>query len=168
MMNVREQLKAFSLFEGLSDSDLDLVSSLIKVKRVKTGTTIIQEGEIGGELYLLENGIVDVSKTLTIVTSKHDFGTKERSFTRLTGEDHCFFGEMSIFRDKARSATVKAVTECVLLVINDHDFLDLCERYPRIGYVVITNIALLLSEHLRRSNEDVIKLTTALSLALSG
>ena len=167
-MNVQEQLKAYALFQGLSDSDLNFVASLIKEKRVKTGSIIIQEGEVGGELFLLEDGIVDVSKTLTIVTSKHDFGTKERSFTRLTGEDHCFFGEMSVFRSSARSATVKAVTECTLFVINDKDFLELCERYPRIGYIVITNIALLLSEHLRKTSEDVIKLTTALSLALSG
>ena len=119
-------------------------------------------------MYLLEDGVVDVHKTLTVVTSKQEFGTKERSFIRLTGEDHCFFGELALFGNKARSATVQAVSNCKLLIIRGDEFLKLCDKEPHIGYVVIKNIAEILAENLRKTNEDVIKLTTALSLALSG
>ena len=53
-------------------------------------------------------------------------------------------------------------------LIEGDDFLKLCDDHPKIGYIVVTNIALILSDYLRKTNDDVIKLTTALSLALSG
>ncbi|MFC1552211.1 cyclic nucleotide-binding domain-containing protein [Candidatus Latescibacterota bacterium] len=164
-----KRLKDFeSLFRGLTDKELKHISGIMKRKDVNTGKIIINEGETGNELFLLEEGVVDVNKTLTIVTSKNEFGTKERSFIRLTGENHCAFGEMALFGNGERSATVKAVTKCKLFVLESEDFINLCKEYPQIGYTVVTNIALILSAHLRKTNDDVIKLTTALSLALSG
>jgi len=157
-----------SLFKGLSNEELKLVSEIIRRKEVEAGSIIINEDGTGNELFLLEEGVVDVHKTLTIVTSKNEFGTKERSFIRLSGEDHCFFGEMALFGSGKRSATVNSVTKCKLLVIKEGDFLKLCDNNPKIGYIIVTNIALILSEYLRKTNDDVIKLTTALSLALSG
>ena len=169
MRNVEvKNLKEYSLFSGLSTKELRLVSNIVNKTEVRAGSVIIGEGDMGDDLYLLEEGVVEIHKTLTIVTSKHEFGTKERTFIRLSGEDHCFFGEMSLFGSSVRSATVKAITKCTLFVLNDDDFHNLCEREPIIGYIVVTNIALMLSDRLRKTNEDVIKLTTALSLALSG
>ena len=160
-------LREYFIFKGLSERELKSISSIVNKITANSGSVIIQEGEIGDDLFLLEEGVVDIHKTLTMVTSKHDFGQKERTFIRLTGDYHCYFGEMALFGDAVRSATVKAVTQCELMVIKSDDFRKLCEDNPRIGYVVVSNIALKLSEYLRKTNEDVIKLTTALSLALS-
>jgi len=168
MIGDAKSLKEFSLFNGLSDREIKLIAQIVDRHEVEAGSIIIQEGESGDDLYLLYDGVVDIHKTLTVVTSKHDFGTKERSFIRLTGEHHPYFGEMALFGSGERSATVKAATRCKLFVIHGGDFRKLCEKEPRIGYIVVTNIALLLSTYLRKTNEDVIKLTTALSLALSG
>lgn len=162
-----KKLKAYSLFNGLTDDEIALIGEIVGKTDIDAGSSIIAEGETGDDLFLLEDGVVDIHKTLTIVMSKHDFGTKERSFIRLTGEQHPYFGEMALFGSGERSATVQAVTKCRLLVIKSEDFKALCEKYPRIGYVIVTNIALMLSSYLRKTNEDVIKLTTALSLALS-
>ena len=160
-------LKDYSLFNSLSDKELKLIENIGEEREVTAGSIIINEGDIGEDLYLLEEGVVDIYKTLTIVTSKNEFGTKERSFIRLTGDNHCYFGEMALFGSGERSATVRAVTKCQLIVIKNSDFRKLCENEPRIGYIVVTNIALMLAQYLRKTNEDVIKLTTALSLALS-
>lgn len=167
MSEKTNKLEAYSLFNGLTDSEIALICDIVSRTHVNSGTSIITEGETGDDLFLLEDGVVDIHKTLTIVMSKHDFGTKERSFIRLTGDHHPYFGEMALFGNGERSATVKAVTKCSLMVIKSGDFRTLCEKYPRIGYVIVTNIALMLSNYLRKTNEDVIKLTTALSLALS-
>ncbi|HUT62474.1 MAG TPA: cyclic nucleotide-binding domain-containing protein [Anaerolineae bacterium] len=160
-------LKDYSLFNSLSDKELKLIENIGEEREVTAGSIIINEGDIGEDLYLLEEGVVDIYKTLTIVTSKNEFGTKERSFVRLTGDEHCYFVEMALFGSGERSATVRAVTKCQLIVIKNSDFRKLCENEPRIGYIVVTNIALMLAQYLRKTNEDVIKLTTALSLALS-
>jgi CRP-like cAMP-binding protein len=163
-----QKLTDFPLFRGLREDELACVADIVRTGAVEAGTVIIGENEQGSELYLLEDGVVDIQKTLTIVTSRTEFGSKERSFVRLTGSDHCFFGEMVLFGNKERSATVRAVTPCRLYIIRDTDFLALCDEHPRIGYVVLTNIARILSDYLRKANTDILKLTTALSLALSG
>jgi len=163
-----KRLKEYSLFGGLSDADIKCINGIVNKKTFDVGSTVVQEGDSGDELFLLEEGIVDISKTLTIVTSKHDFGQKERSFIRLSSDIHPYFGEMALFGSGERSATVKAVTACKVLIIRHEDFNLLCAEEPRIGYIVLKNIALTLVQYLRKTNEDVIKLTTALSLALSG
>ncbi len=168
MLGDAKNLKDFTLFNGLSDKEIRQVAQIVGRQEVEAGSVIIQEGETGDDLFLLSEGVVDIHKTLTIVTAKHDFGTKERSFIRLAGDMHPYFGEMALFGSGERSATVKAVNNCKFYIIKSDDFLRLCESEPRIGFVVVRNIALLLSNYLRKTNEDVIKLTTALSLALSG
>ena len=65
------------------------------------------------------------------------------------------------------TATVAALTDCVLLEITRSDFLRLGEENPQIGYKITRNITGLLCSRLRKADEDTIKLTTALSLALS-
>lgn len=162
------KLSEFPLFRGLDDDELSLLAKIMRTDEAEPGTHIITEHEYGDELYLLEDGVVDVSKTLTIITTRNEFGTQERSFIRLTGADHCYFGEMALLGNSERSATVKAVTRCLIYVIRDTDFRTLCETNPRIGYIVLGNIAVILSEYLRKANNDILKLTTALSLALSG
>jgi len=163
-----KEIKEYSLFKGLSARELKLISGIVNKFEINAGSIVIREGDFGEDLYLLEEGIVEICKTLTLVTSKHDFGTKERTFIRLTGEDRCFFGEMVLLGNGERSATVKALTNCTLFEIKKDNFRYLCESEPRIGYIVLTNIALMLADYLRKTNEDVVKLTTALSLALSG
>ena len=164
----RKKLRLFLLFNGLNDRELDVITDIIETKDISPGTVIIREGDIGDEIFLLDEGTVDIHKTLTVVTSKQEFGTKERSFIRLTGGDHCFFGELALFGTRERSASVQAVVTCKLMIIKADDFIKLFEREPRIGYVVVSNIAAILSKILRKTNDDVLKLTTALSLALSG
>ena len=170
MLEVKYQtLKDFDrIFNGLSDSELKAISRIVRKEQADAGTLIITEGDECEELYLLEEGVVDVHRTLTIVSSRHDFGTKERSFSRLDGDCHCTFGEIALIGGGTRTATVKAVTNCSLLVIDGTRFMKLCNDQPNIGYVVTRNIALILVEYLRKANDDVVKLTTALSLALSG
>ncbi len=170
MNEVKSQtLKEFeTLFRGLAETELRSITKIISRKKAKAGSLIISEGDDCNDLYLLEEGVVDVYRTLTIVSSRHDYGTKERTFSRLNGDSHCMFGEVALIGGGTRTATVKAVTECSLLVLNSNDFMKLCKSQPNIGYIVTNNIALVLVDYLRKSNDDVIKLTTALSLALSG
>lgn len=62
------------------------------------------------------------------------------------------FGEMALLGGAARSATVISVEACVLLVLNEKEFANLCENEPRIGFIVMRNLANDLSYKLRASN----------------
>ena len=97
---------------------------------------------------------------------REDFQDRDKILTKLSAEDHAVFGEVALFEQGKRTATVTALTDCVLLAINRNDFLRLAEENPRIGYKVTRNITQILCSRLRKADEDTIKLTTALSLAL--
>ena len=159
-------LKKVPLFNDLTVEELKLLSSIIKEVSFSAGSEIIREDETGEEMYILKEGTVDVSKTLTMKIARGEFGQKEKSFIRLSGENRAFFGEMGMLEKNLRSATVTAVSDCKLCIIKKKDFEAFCEKQPTIGYRIVRALACIVSSRLRKTNEDVLKLTTALSLAL--
>jgi CRP-like cAMP-binding protein len=93
---------------------------------------------------------------------------KEKVMIRLRALDGVCFGEMALLENEVRSATVTALTDCSLLELHHQEFLALIRENPQIGVKLLLSLAQLLSRHLRKSNQDVIKLTTALAIALGG
>ena len=67
-----------------------------------------------------------------------------------------------------RSATVTALTDCHLLELYQKDFLELIRLDTAMGVKLMLHLAQLLSRHLRKTNQDVVKLTTALAISLGG
>jgi hypothetical protein len=55
----------------------------------------------------------------------------------------------------------------VLYSVNSVAFSKLCDDEPRIGLSILKRIAAVLCSRVRKTNEDVLKLSTALSIALS-
>jgi CRP-like cAMP-binding protein len=127
----------------------------------------MQEGEDGDTMYMVVEGELEVSKSLTMKFGDDDFRKTEKVLTRFRPDDHVVFGEMALIGREKRSATIIAKTECVLFEINRDDFMRLIEGQPKIGAKVLFKLSELLVNRLRGVNQDVIKLTTALSIALS-
>ena len=118
-------------------------------------------------MYLFLEGVVDVTKNLTLKIAGRGFGHAEKSMTRLKAGTAPVFGEMSMFGDEPRSATVTAASDCVLFELSREAFGRICDENPRLGLALIRRIASMLSSRVRKGNDDVLKLSTALSIALS-
>jgi len=86
---------------------------------------------------------------------------------RFRSQDHVVFGEMGLIGLDNRSATTGAKTECVLLEIERGDFLRLVGHRSELGIKVLLKLSELLVNRLRRSSEDIVRLTNALSIVLS-
>ena len=97
-----------------------------------------------------------------------DFTEREKILKRFKAEDNVVFGEIAMIDRENRSASVVTTTDCILLEIRREDLLDLIEKRPQMGIKILKRIAQLLASRLRQSSQDVIRLTTALSVALSG
>jgi CRP-like cAMP-binding protein len=74
---------------------------------------------------------------------------------------------MSMFGDEPRSATITAAHDCVLFQVTRKAFEQICVHNPSLGLSLTRKIATMLSSRVRKGNDDVLKLTTALSIALS-
>lgn len=162
-----DKLKKACAALGLDDVESAELAAIGSYERFRTGDTIMREGESSDTMYLFLEGTVDVTKELTLKIAGRGFGHAEKSMTRLSAGIVPVFGEMSLFGDEPRSATVNAVNDCVLFALTRHAYEGLCESNSRLALSLTKKIAAMLSARVRKGNEDVLKLTTALSIALS-
>ncbi|HEY3999838.1 MAG TPA: cyclic nucleotide-binding domain-containing protein [Candidatus Xenobia bacterium] len=162
-----ERLRRVRLFRGLSDDLLKEIAAIVRPDEAPANRVIIQEGAAGDTLYILLEGKVQVSRMLTLKVGSRAFEERDKAFVVLDGADCPAFGEMSLIDRSPRSATVSSITPCKLLVITKEDFEALCNKNHTIGFYLLRNMAEDLSSLVRRSNADLLKLTTALSIALS-
>jgi CRP/FNR family transcriptional regulator, cyclic AMP receptor protein len=160
-------LKKIPLFIGLSSEKLEKVRAVTTTRTFDAGSFIVKENEKGDEMFILLDGEVEVSRTLMLKIAGRGMDQKDKLLNKLTAGDYAFFGEMSIFDDDSeRTASVIATKRCTVAVLERDSFFRLSELDKEIGYIILKNILKIVSERLNKTTKDVLKLTTALSLAL--
>jgi CRP-like cAMP-binding protein len=162
-----EALKSAALLKGLSDDQLKKLWDAGDRKTVHAGDAIIREGDVESTMFVLLEGSVEVSQTLVLKMSDSAIAEKEKTLIRLEGSMRPCFGEMSLLEDSERSATVTGITDCDVFAIEREPFFRLITEDPEMGVAILRSIATVVSGRLRKANRDVLKLTTALSLAVS-
>jgi cAMP-dependent protein kinase regulator len=110
---------------------------------VPTDEVVIKEGEPGPGLYIILGGEVEVSK--------FEGGTRVH-LTRLS--EGAVFGEISLLRDTATTATVQAVRGGEFLFLSREDFQELIARRPAIKESLEGLVEARLSEQ-SRAMQDV-------------
>lgn len=169
-MNKREKeyLRKVPLLTDLTDEELEIFSSILKPVRFKEGEIIVNEGETGTNMFLFREGMVQVTTQITLKIGKgKEWLDTEKSIATMDPSKMTFFGEMSLITGAPRSATIKALTDCFLYEITKQDFETLASNYPYIGYKILKAIIYILSNRVRELNQNVLKLTTALSIVVS-
>ena len=162
-MDIKTLLK-YSLFDNFTDIELEKFVKIIHNKKYESNTIIIKENDIGDSIMLLLDGIVTVSKALTIKI--HEIEEREKEFIKLDANQNPFFGEISIFSNNKRTATIKSETNCKIGILYNKDLIKICQKDHEIGYKIMTNISKKLIDDLLITNTQVLKLTTAFSLIL--
>jgi CRP-like cAMP-binding protein len=158
-------LSRTAIFAGMPEEKIAKLVALVKVQSVPSNQVIMKEGESGSTLFILLSGEVEVTKSLVFRSGSPD--PLDKSLIRLSSKNFPFFGEMSLFeRSSARNATVRTVTPCKFAVIDLADLVRLSETDYEIGYRTFLNIAWSLSDRLNKTNNDLLKVTTALGIAL--
>jgi putative peptide zinc metalloprotease protein len=116
-MQAYAELRALSVFRGLSTADLALVLEHGTWVAVSPGEVLIRQGEPGDAFYALGAGQVDVVRDDEIVTT-------------LGPGDH--FGEVALLTDAPRNATVIAHTPARVFRLDRHGFTAvIAEALPR-------------------------------------
>jgi CRP/FNR family transcriptional regulator, cyclic AMP receptor protein len=132
------------------------------------GELIMEEGEESHSMFFFIEGEAVVTNVITMkVSNETGYSEVEKSLVRLRAEQVGLLGEMTVFEEQPRSASVKAFDTCVLYEIDKKGFEEFIARYTETGVILLRNIAAVLCSRIRRANKDVLKLTTALSIALS-
>ena len=163
-----DNLEKFELLTGLTEEERSSFSSQLKEKLYRAGDVIFREGDKGGALHFLISGEVEITQsfTLPMARSAH-YDSRDKSIVRLSGDEAPVFGEVSMFGNEAkRTATVTALTDCRMGILEEKDFFQILVNQHEVGYKVMLNLTRIVCGRLITANKNVLKLTTALSLLL--
>ena len=130
-----ETLRKVSLFEGLTDRELEAVAHAAKERRFDTGDTVVVEGEGGVGFFVVADGTARVEVS----------GSR-----RGTIGPGASFGEVALL-DEGGRRTASVVAESPLRVfgITAWQFTPLLEQHPSIAI----KIAKILARRLREAEE---------------
>jgi len=101
------------LFNSLEGKDLEIVINAMEEKRFSGGETVIEQGDKGDVLYIVEIGELDCYKKF-----KKD---EERKYLK-TYQSGEAFGELALLYNAPRAATVVAKTDVVLWSLDRETF----------------------------------------------
>lgn len=163
---MKAELRRFPILKGLEDEQLENLSQVLKPQKLKTGDVLFQEGENGTSLFFLMKGTVSIRQNLTLLDEEMNKTQASKSLITLKSSHNPFFGEMALLGQGVRTATVQAVEDCQLMELAQKDFSLFIKESPLCAARMLANIGTLLSERLTKANRDILKLTTALSIAL--
>jgi CRP-like cAMP-binding protein len=134
-------LKSFSLFVGLSEAELSEIAKLCQERAYESGSVIFTIGGWATDVYLLENGKVDIQIEFKI----YDYEIITTIYTVGKGE---IFGWSALVPPHRLTASARCEGKADVITINGKKLLDLLEKDRRIGYVVMKNLSALISSRL--------------------
>ncbi len=129
-------LRKIDLFQSMTDEELDRLTQVISQVEIEGETELFHEGDVGRDMYILVEGSLQIYK-------------KNRRLTAIFPPD--YVGEMSIFDDKPRSATVIATAGSKLFVITTKQF----DRYFVDRPQALVAMIKTMSRRIRQDNELV-------------
>ncbi|NOZ11004.1 MAG: cyclic nucleotide-binding domain-containing protein [Gammaproteobacteria bacterium] len=124
-------LRDIALFSDLPDRVLEKLLKHMTTRTYPRATIIISEGERSGGLYFIHSGKVRI-----FVGDEE--GRELVLRTQGIGE---YFGEMSLFSEAPRSASVITIEETELSLISRPDFKDCLSENPEISYHLISMLS---------------------------
>lgn len=121
-----DRLRAVPLFSGISDAGLQQVARLATEHDVPAGHVLIQPGQAGAGLFVIEDGTVVVERPSDSI----ELGAGE------------FIGELALlFEGAVHSLRVRAVTPVRVLALARADVTRLVESEPQVALAMLSVLA---------------------------
>lgn len=130
-----------SFFEDLSESEINEIKAQAVKENYQQGELVFSEGDQVDCFYIVESGSV------SIFFDKN--GQQEEICVSKAGE--CF-GEMAIFNQDRRSASVSAIEDSEILSIDKDKFLDFVKTQPKLAEKINSILAVRNEELILREN----------------
>ena len=135
-----DTLKKIPLFHYLSFSELLHVIPVCQAKFVMEGDTVITEGEMGADFFIVVEGRVKVHVGDNLITEL---------------ESGQYFGEMSLVDNRPRSASVTATEVGHLIKISRQDFYEVLRGDSVMAVKLLWNFIQTLSALVRNQNTSL-------------
>ena len=134
-------LKSVPIFTDLDDASLELILSRARTLTYKKNTILMNEGESGECLYVIQSGLVK------IYVSDED-GNEVILFVEGPGS---YIGEISLLDDAPRTASAVTLEKTQVLLISKSVFIDCVKLNPEIAFSIIRAM----TQRLRRATDSI-------------
>jgi CRP/FNR family cyclic AMP-dependent transcriptional regulator len=142
---IQQFLRSVSLFRELEDEELAQVLMVGLLKRYPQETVILTEGAAGGQLHIITQGRVRISKVVP--------GVGEEALTILGPAQ--FFGEVEFFDGTAASAHAIAHSDCEVFTIPHEEVRAMMASHPALCAKFLWAFSRTLAGRLRESNQKI-------------
>jgi CRP/FNR family transcriptional regulator, cyclic AMP receptor protein len=119
-------IRQVPLFAGLEDRDLERLADRFQERSFPEGATVLEEGSTGTSFYVIAEGNATVSVGGEVKT------------TLGPGD---YFGEMAVFEEGVRSASVVAATDLRTYFLTPWEFRPYVEEHPELAWKLLQNLA---------------------------
>ena len=124
-------LGKIDLFRGINARVLGRLEKLARSRTYDAGDIVVEEGSSGVALFVIRSGKVRVTQVVA--------GGRERVIRTMgAGES---FGEMALFNNRPRSATITAVAPTECLALHQFDFLDHLRAQPEVAIRLLDTVS---------------------------
>jgi CRP/FNR family transcriptional regulator, cyclic AMP receptor protein len=152
-MRPADLLAQIPLFQGLTDEDREALATRLTEKSYKAGDIVFSQGDKGASMYVVQSGAVQIY-----------LPSKEKDLPPVVLKDlHSgeYFGELAIFDDKPRSASVRVLVDAVLLELTREELGEHLGRSKTAAMTILAEMADRLRETntmlSQRAAKDVVK-----------
>jgi CRP/FNR family transcriptional regulator, cyclic AMP receptor protein len=142
-MNYRNLIRNVELFRGFQPTELEELTQSAIVHHYNAGSIIFHQGDPGTTLYIIISGQVEVYLL--------DKMMQPIMLRQMQHGD--YFGELSLFDDKPRSAYARALQDVELLEISQDQMADCISRYPRAALMLLQ----IMADRLRSTDEMLLQ-----------
>jgi CRP-like cAMP-binding protein len=137
--DVVELLGKVPAFSTLERGDLERIAQLAVPRQFEPGQAVFREGDASDTCYVVQAGLARAIRS-------HGDG---RTITLATFGPGDIFGELAMFEDERRSATVEAIEPTSVVGVLGPDMRRLMNEHPQIA----TRLVIALGRRLRETNE---------------
>ena len=139
-MNI-EVLRQAPLFSELDDEATEALSASMSENRLRRGDALFREGDEGDRLYVVIEGKIKLGRTSA---------DGRENLLAILGPGQ-MFGELSLFDPGPRSATVTAVTDCIMQSLSHDELGRWLNGRPEVARGLLSQLA----GRLRKANDVV-------------
>ncbi|MDJ0730637.1 MAG: cyclic nucleotide-binding domain-containing protein [Crocosphaera sp.] len=148
LRKVYQILQETSLGQNLKNEELQRLAEIGTMKTVDRGTILMREGETSDALIVLLEGETEVLKGIS--------GQQPRQVAQQKAGS--VLGEMGIFLQRPRKATVRTLTPCQIFVFQRETLRELREQNDSLVAKIAINLGQVVSQKLEKLNENVVQL----------
>ena len=128
---LEDRLRKFSIFEDLSDDDLNLVLGKVSVVHFERGETIIAHEARDTDVFLLLDG--------QVLANRYSLAGREISYRRLP--PNSYFGELAVFDGQPRSVNIVALSEVQIGRLSGQAFSELMVAIPSMTKALLRDMS---------------------------